>query len=60
MNADSVREGKYYSEMLCVLSLDLIEIGATEDLQFARIMADIFHNVPEKISAGSSNEEIGG
>ncbi|MBB3992759.1 transcriptional regulator [Sulfitobacter undariae] len=47
-----------HSEVLYVLSIALIEIRATGNLEKAHILADVVHNVPTMISAGSSADEI--
>ncbi|UCI06273.1 hypothetical protein [Mesorhizobium sp. B1-1-8] len=58
MTAAARNETSYYSYVFYLIGLALVEIRATEDLEIARILADIFHNVPAEISAGSSIEEI--
>ena len=47
-----------HSEVLYVLHIALIEIRATENLKKARIFADVVHNVPTMIKAGSPEDEI--
>ncbi|WP_305986461.1 hypothetical protein [Roseibium sp. MMSF_3544] len=47
-----------HSESLYVLYVALIEIRATENLEKARIFADVVHNVPTMIRAGSPEGEI--
>ena len=49
---------KEYSKVLYVLHIVLIEIRATENLEKAQVLADIVHNVPTMIAAGSTEEEI--
>ncbi|MBD9508719.1 hypothetical protein IB265_18180 [Ensifer sp. ENS10] len=41
-----------------MLAVVLIEIRATENLQMAQILADVFHNVPAGISSGFYAEAI--
>lgn len=47
-----------HSKVLNVLHVVLIEIRATENLKKAQVLADIVHNVPTMIAAGSTEEEI--
>jgi hypothetical protein len=39
-------------ELFYVLGLAFIQIRATDNLEHAQILADIFHNVPAKVSCG--------
>ncbi|MEP5154424.1 hypothetical protein [Planktotalea sp.] len=47
-----------YSEVLYVLHIVLIAIRATENPKKARIFADVVHNAPSMITAGTTEEEI--
>jgi transcriptional regulator len=47
-----------HSKVLYVLYIALIEIRATENIKKARVFADIVHNVPKMIMAGSTEEEV--
>lgn len=47
-----------YKLVLAVLRYALIEIRATENLQKAQTLADVFHNVPNGIASGRSPEDI--
>ena len=45
-------EGHGLEELFYVLGLAFIQIRATDKLEQAQVLADIFHNVPAKISCG--------
>ena len=47
-----------YSEVLSSLKIALLEIRATSRLEGAKILADIFHNVPSMIISGIQPETI--
>jgi hypothetical protein len=47
-----------YGHILKALGIILVEIRGTENLKKARILADIFHNVPALIKMGKTQDEI--
>lgn len=47
-----------FRELFYVLGLVFIEIRSTDNILRANILADVFHNVPAKISHGFSIEVI--
>lgn len=47
-----------YDKFYRLLGWVLVEIRATQDLREARYLADIVHNLPSKISAGISVDDI--
>ncbi|SHN13771.1 hypothetical protein [Roseibium suaedae] len=49
---------KRYFEVLYVLHIALIEARSAESVEKASILADIVHNVPTMIMAGSEEGEI--
>ncbi|MBU1280536.1 MAG: hypothetical protein KJ699_08040 [Alphaproteobacteria bacterium] len=51
-------ETSEYIHILKVLGVVLVEIRGTENLKKARILADIFHNVPALISSEKTHDEI--
>ncbi|MER9951293.1 hypothetical protein [Mesorhizobium sp. M0047] len=58
MRMENINSPKRYGEILYVLGVALIEIRAIASLEEAQIVADIFHNVPAKISASEEPEAI--
>lgn len=47
-----------YRTVLYVVGVILVEIRASEKIEKSRILADVVHNVPAKISAGKPEAEI--
>ncbi|MER9934332.1 hypothetical protein [Mesorhizobium sp. M0088] len=58
METEHINTPKYYAEMLYILGVALVEIRASDKVEDAHIIADIFHNVPAKISVGATPEDI--
>jgi len=54
----TMSETSEYIHILKVLGVVLVEIRGTENLKKARILADIFHNVPALISSEKTHDEI--
>lgn len=47
-----------YPQVLYVLGIALVEIRATENIDKARVFADIVHNVPSMIANEKSESEV--
>ncbi|KQB97934.1 hypothetical protein AL073_03170 [Loktanella sp. 1ANDIMAR09] len=47
-----------HAEVLYVLHIALIEIRATDNIDKARIFADVVHNVPMLVRADAAKDEI--
>ncbi|GLQ76623.1 hypothetical protein GCM10007881_01380 [Mesorhizobium huakuii] len=58
LGMENTNSAKRYTDILYVLGVALIEIRASASLEEAQIVADIFHNVPAKISASEEPEAI--
>ncbi|MGX9573571.1 hypothetical protein [Mesorhizobium sp. f-mel] len=58
METENIKLIKYYAEMLYILGVVFVEIRASDKLEDAHIIADVFHNIPAKISVGATIEDI--
>ncbi len=47
-----------FKQIMHVLMRAFIEIRASKNLDGAKILADIFHNVPAQVSTGHTFEEV--
>jgi hypothetical protein len=47
-----------YKEVLYVLGIVLVEVRSTQNAEKSRILTDIVHNVPARISRGVPQTEI--